>query len=868
MTHFISMNQLTEFLVKKIHEEEADPRKAKANETIIQELLKKYANKRLIHVGKNAIAPTTEQWKNIMDYHKGKLLHYRTHPTLSARGKKPNSLKIKEHENKISLAKRMYQWAREFEEENELRKLSSILVMKPAEKKVTFNESLPSDGTTGIYPINPENEQQRSTIAHGHDTRLNRANNPAKFSDYPASEMLYPASDLSRINTDEDSDEKDEMQEKRRRLKSKLKKHLEQYERQRQKTSIKGKRWQSSEDIPRADGGWYPSSTTSLDGDPNPKQYKPEWHLHKTTYPYSAPPSYVPREPMLDPKLISPPPPLTPLNTHKVMGGQLSLQSLSTDPVNEKLNSLQMQMNALTQIVETDMTMKSLERTRPTRRNTSENYNDVSETCDDIEHSDDDVTSSRKEGGERLNNSPQRAEKSPNKKLTFNDPYDVFGNFTGMVDENEFENALIRGTVDPTQLATERRAAVYPLRTTGTQMVYQPFTLKDWSSLMLQMPKLTKGGLPWMRALLKQTAGDKLCWGDIYAALTKAADETTASNFRMAVENKLPFQLQKNVPLHNFRIPLEEELKSRYPCIITDELMSLQMKKDEDYYTYKQRAKDLYHDCTGEAIRPGTGITVMFYSALVKGLPRPVQEALDDVMGLYTKTDEDFDQYCNHHVNKWLNNKTDADTKKQELELATIKLQLQKLQTDLKEKKKEKTPKIMAVQQDSTEENETITESQLTAAVKMMMQAQQQQPMTTPQPMNQQAQPTPPPPAPVVIYNTTPNANTTRGRGWHTGSGRRSRRDRGPNMAVGRNQCFSCGGVGHWTNICPMKNQRQQQQQRYDIQQNPQPAMQPMMQQPMGVPLPPVQNSRMMNVGSNYQGGRDTHGCFNEYGDC
>uniref|UniRef100_A0AAV2L9P7 Uncharacterized protein n=1 Tax=Knipowitschia caucasica TaxID=637954 RepID=A0AAV2L9P7_KNICA len=123
---------------------------------------------------------------------------------------------------------------------------------------------------------------------------------------------------------------------------------------------------------------------------------------------------------------------------------------------------------------------------------------------------------------------------------------------------------------------------------------------------MLTLPKLTKGGVPWMRALMKQTAGDKLCWGDIHAALTKAADETVAERIEAAVGRKIKIPLRKTAAIQMFREALEEELKTRYPCTLTDELMSLQMKNDEDYYSYKQRAKTLYHDATDNREAPPT----------------------------------------------------------------------------------------------------------------------------------------------------------------------------------------------------------------------------------------------------------------------
>lgn len=81
-----------------------------------------------------------------------------------------------------------------------------------------------------------------------------------------------------------------------------------------------------------------------------------------------------------------------------------------------------------------------------------------------------------------------------------------------------------------------------------------------------------------MRALAKQTTGDKLCWGDIEAALTKAAEETVAHNVKNAVEQRMQMELWRTVSYSTYRRALEEELKKKYPSILTDELMSLQMK--------------------------------------------------------------------------------------------------------------------------------------------------------------------------------------------------------------------------------------------------------------------------------------------------
>lgn len=75
--------------------------------------------------------------------------------------------------------------------------------------------------------------------------------------------------------------------------------------------------------------------------------------------------------------------------------------------------------------------------------------------------------------------------------------------------------------------------------------------------------------------------------------MIKAADEALADSLQAAMKKKTTRDLKKNTPLDDFRDKLEEVLKLKYPCIMTDELMSLYMKDGEDYYSYKQRAKTL-----------------------------------------------------------------------------------------------------------------------------------------------------------------------------------------------------------------------------------------------------------------------------------
>lgn len=77
MSDIVTMSQFMEFVLKRVKGEENDPKEAKVKTDLIKKCMKKYANKRLIHDGKDATAPTNEQWKKHLNRHKGKMLYYK-----------------------------------------------------------------------------------------------------------------------------------------------------------------------------------------------------------------------------------------------------------------------------------------------------------------------------------------------------------------------------------------------------------------------------------------------------------------------------------------------------------------------------------------------------------------------------------------------------------------------------------------------------------------------------------------------------------------------------------------------------------------------------------------------------------------------
>ncbi|KAK7878489.1 hypothetical protein WMY93_030325 [Mugilogobius chulae] len=717
MSQFITLNQLMDFYNKKALEEESNPKKAQAEQSKIKDVMNKYIKKGMIHGRDDAIAPTEDQWKIIKTYYKDKINRWKTKITKNVIEKTMNKRKIQSYEDEMKLALKMYRWAKDFRVTQETKELSSILVLKSSEKEVIFEEPSKSitpkeENATKVYIVKDKLQQNTSKKQHDHYTRY-----------------------ASKLEGDESDDEEEDKNTQPRR-----KKTSQGTKRDRQDEQ------QSLSDVPPIDRSLSYVTSNHSDSEKELKEFEktpslPPQYEGKAIPTTLMPPTY----PMLTPNMLWTSPgitqqPLLLLNTpttHKINGGEISLTPM--EPPNKdmerKMEEFSQRLTALTSIMQDNEKLRQYDERQMEKlrqemfKQRSQDQSDGSQTT-----------------GQRTPQ-PQAETYKEKANTTVSSPeeeIEVYGKFTGTIDETEYENAPIDGIVEQEQRMEAARN--YPIRMSGQQLVYMPFTVKDWGEVMLALPNLAKGGVAWLRALLKKTAGDKLGWGDIQAALIKSADETVATNIKKALEGRLRIvRISKTMDIAEFRDHLEEELRKRFPCIVTDEFLSMQMKSDEDYYSYKQRATTLYHDVTGEPINARTGMSVVFRTTLVRGMPRSVQDSLQDVMGLYTKPEDEFDAHCNHHVAKWLRTKKDQEEKKQELELATVKLQLQKYQDEFKDKKK--STKVMNVQPDSIEAEETIVNpiiNQVTTAINTLMQNQQQQraivtpnvqqgpPMTTP----------------------------------------------------------------------------------------------------------------------------------------
>lgn len=207
---------------------------------------------------------------------------------------------------------------------------------------------------------------------------------------------------------------------------------------------------------------------------------------------------------------------------------------------------------------------------------------------------------------------------------------------------------------------------------------------------------------------------------------------------------------------------------------------------------------------------------MMFRIVVKEGLPEAVKSKLEDVTGLYSKTESEFCEHLTHAVDKY--RKAEQKLKKQgkkKIMRKVAQLQLGELTTKNKKKDKVQVP-LMAEGQRQSQAQLTVMQPQIQQALQPIPPQpstsydQPQRLMMLPMATEIMSAPTVPPmsqvqPAPIVIHAQQPGTqypqhNNPRGRGL---PGPRRGKGRGMRSRHQTGQCWNCGQDGLLLRDCP-----------------------------------------------------------------
>ncbi|XP_029298122.1 uncharacterized protein LOC115015101 [Cottoperca gobio] len=233
-----------------------------------------------------------------------------------------------------------------------------------------------------------------------------------------------------------------------------------------------------------------------------------------------------------------------------------------------------------------------------------------------------------------------------------------------------------------------------PLMTTqGGNMIYQPWSHRDLEGLVSKLPPLSGGGQKWISEFEKYTAGDRVCVGDLRCVIARLegslkAREIDTKTGCSGADDELPFNACRN---HCWTA-----LRDTYPTTRSLTAMS-SLKKgiEEDMHLFLKRSEGVWIDGTGERHDFTPAVTMLWRNAVIKALPPRVREQLEDVVGLDTKSNEEWREYLVHHDLK--NRKTEGD-KNEEVNALTkrlLRMQVAEKDSEASRLKREKRQMVM-----------------------------------------------------------------------------------------------------------------------------------------------------------------------------
>ncbi|KAK0146709.1 Gag-pol polyprotein [Merluccius polli] len=186
----------------------------------------------------------------------------------------------------------------------------------------------------------------------------------------------------------------------------------------------------------------------------------------------------------------------------------------------------------------------------------------------------------------------------------------------------------------------------------GAGMKYAAWTHRDKKALEEDLPPLDEGTGKWIRTFEKKTAGEALCMGDVRSILTSLS---TCEVLKDVEKKAGTYRLPDNQEFDPVRNDFWDQLRIKYPAkdLGKAPLEGVTHKPHESASEYLTRCANQWADHTGEPYSANNAARAMFRMALIGGLPKEVQAALENVVGLANKPRREWEDHIRHFTEKY-----------------------------------------------------------------------------------------------------------------------------------------------------------------------------------------------------------------------
>ncbi|XP_067255976.1 involucrin-like [Chanodichthys erythropterus] len=229
----------------------------------------------------------------------------------------------------------------------------------------------------------------------------------------------------------------------------------------------------------------------------------------------------------------------------------------------------------------------------------------------------------------------------------------------------------------------QKKSKQLPILIKGEQAQYVPWAGQDLEGLVARLPDIHEGAGKWIRLLEAETIGKILAIGDIKALLAKSVGGAKTNEILedAGLKSAVGGTRKDATTFDQYRSMIWRVLRKHYPTQMDPKLLKgEQLGEMENPTSYIQKQlrrwkEELEKDPEGDIV-----MTTLFRTAIVEAMPSAVKARLEDVVGLNSKTTEEFCDHVAHAVEQYMRN--EQKLKNQERELQRKQLE------DLTSKKK------------------------------------------------------------------------------------------------------------------------------------------------------------------------------------
>ena len=166
--------------------------------------------------------------------------------------------------------------------------------------------------------------------------------------------------------------------------------------------------------------------------------------------------------------------------------------------------------------------------------------------------------------------------------------------------------------------------------------------------------------------------------------LTRCVDHRMTEIFELANLKHLTIPGRgEMVPFNSHRPLIWAAMKKLYPTLTdVSKLMGVKMKDDEEPEAYIERLTKLWREQMDEPWDTSSPTRLLFWQLILKGLPAPVKDRLEEELGLADEKWEKQRAMVVHHIRRYVDKKKKEEGEITKLQKKMIALQIANLEKD------------------------------------------------------------------------------------------------------------------------------------------------------------------------------------------